>query len=48
MGKTKPNCKESWLVTGVDKSVAIYECARYKFKECLAFAFILVLNFMHF
>ena len=48
MGKTRPNCKESWLVTGVDKSVAIYECARYKFKECLAFTFILMLNFMHF
>ena len=48
MGKTKPNCKESWLVTGVDKFVAIYECARYKFKECLAFTFILILNFMHF
>ena len=48
MGKTKPNCKESWLVTGVDKSVAIYECARYKFKECVAFTFILIFNFMHF
>ena len=48
MGKTKPNCKESWLVTGVDKSVAIYECARYKAKECLAFTFILIINFMHF
>ena len=48
MGKTKPNCKESWLVTSVDKSVAIYECARYKFKECLAFTFILLINFMHF
>ena len=30
------------------KYVAIYECARYKFKECLAFVFILILNFMHF
>ncbi len=48
MGKTKPCFKESWLVTGVDKSVAIYECARYKFKECLAFTFVLILNFMHF
>ena len=48
MGKTRPNCKESWLVTSVDKSVAIYECARYKFKECLAFTFILIINFMHF
>ena len=48
MGKTRPNCKESWLVTAVDKGVAIYECARYKTKECLAFTFILILNFMHF
>lgn len=47
-GKVKPNCKESWVVTGVDKSVAIYECARYKFKEQLMFLFILTLNFMHF
>ncbi len=48
MGKIKPNCKESWLVTGVDKGVAIYECARFKFKECLAFTFVLVINFLHF
>lgn len=48
MGKIKPNCKESWLVTAVDKYVAIYECARYKTKECLAFTFILILNFLHF
>ena len=48
MGKVKPNCKESWIVTVVDKGVAIYECARYKTKECLAFTFLLILNFMHF
>ena len=48
MGKTKPNCKESWLVSGVDKSVAIYECARYKSKEALAFTFVLLINFLHF
>ena len=48
MGKTKPNCKESWLVTGVDKGVAIYECARFKFKECLAFTFVLFINFLNF
>ena len=48
MGKIKPNCKESWIVTSVDKSVAIYECARFKFKECLAFTFVLVINFLHF
>ena len=48
MGKTKPNCKESWLVTGIDKYVALYECARYKAKECLAFTFVLIINFLHF
>ena len=42
MGKVKPNCKESWLVTSVDKSVALYECLRYKFKDY----FILLLTFM--
>jgi len=48
MGKNRPNCKESWLVSSVDKSVAIYECARFKIKERLAFAFILFINFLNF
>ena len=48
MGKVRPNCKESWLVSCVDKSVAIYECARYKAKEALAFAFVLFINFLNF
>ena len=48
MGKVKPNCKESWLVTSVDKGVAIYECARYKAKEALAFTFVLFINFLNF
>ena len=48
MGKVKPNCKESWLVTSVDKGVAIYECARYKAKEAFAFGFVLLINFLHF
>ena len=30
LGTVKPNCKESWVVTGVDKSVALYECAKFK------------------
>ena len=47
MGKIKPNCRESWLVSSVDKSVAIYECARYKTKECVAFAFVLIINFLN-
>ena len=48
MGKNRPNCKESWLVSLVDKYVAIYECARYKAKEALAFTFVLVINLLHF
>ena len=46
MGKNKPNCKESWLVSNVDTFVALYECARFKFKECLAFTFVLIVNFI--
>ena len=48
MGKIKPNCKESWLVTSVDKGVAMYECARFKTKEALAFVFVLFINFLNF
>ena len=44
MGKTKPN----WLVTSVDKGVAIYDCARFKAKEAIAFTCILIINFLHF
>ena len=33
LGKTKPNCKESWVVTSVDKTVACYECMRYKIRD---------------
>ena len=39
LGKIKPNCKESWVVTGVDKSVALYECARYKLKKKMISSF---------
>jgi uncharacterized protein len=48
MGKTKPNCKESWLVSSVDKGVAIYECVRFKAKELIAFTCVLVINMLHF
>ena len=44
MGKTKPNCKESWLVTGVDKSVALYECVRFKFKDYFVLLFTIIVN----
>ena len=46
MGKIKPNCKESWLVVGVDKSVAVYECARYKLKESIAMGCLIIINFI--
>ena len=46
LGKTKPNCKESWLVTSVDTFVAIYECLRYKFKNYFMVIVSLVVDFM--
>lgn len=45
-GNVRPNCKESWLVTGVDKGVALYECARYKLKDKFFLMVSVVVNFM--
>ena len=47
MGDYKPNCKESWIVSGVDKTVALYECARYKLKYSLYLFFICTINYLH-
>lgn len=47
MGKVKPNCKESWIVTTIDKSLAIKECGLYKLREKLAFALIILINIIH-
>jgi len=44
LGKIKPNCKESWVVTNVDKMVATYECIRYKFKDYFVFIFVMLIN----
>ncbi len=33
LGKNKPNCMESWIVSLVDKNVAIYECAKSKLSK---------------
>lgn len=44
MGNVKPNCKESWLVTVVDKIVAIYECGVFKFRERLALWLLFIIN----
>ena len=46
MGKNKPTCKESWLVNNVDNAVAVYECLRYKLKDCVAFGCLLIVNFI--
>ena len=46
LGKNKPNCKESWLVSSVDKSVATYECLRYKFKDYFMVMVTIVVDFM--
>ena len=46
MGKVKPNCKESWLVTSVDKSVAVYECLRFKLKNYFMVLVAMVVDFM--
>ena len=45
MGDVRPNCKESWLVSFIDKNVALYECARYKVKNEFAIISALVFNF---
>ena len=47
MGEVKPNCKESWIVTLIDKIVALYECGVYKVKEKITLMFLYVVNMMH-
>jgi len=44
MGSVKPNCKESWIVTSVDKLVALYECGAFKFKEQVALWLLFIIN----
>ena len=46
LGNVRPNCKESWVVTSVDKGVALYECTRYKLKEKFVLMVTIVINFM--
>ena len=44
LGDVKPNCKESWLVSSVDKTVALYEITRFKLKDFFIFIFIFIMN----
>lgn len=46
MGDIKPNCPESWVVTMVDKLVAIRECSIYKLREKVALGVIFTINFL--
>lgn len=48
MGDVIPNCKESWVVTTVDKFVAIRECSIYKLREKIALIIIFLVNFVSF
>lgn len=48
LGDVKPNCRESWIVTGVDKIVAIRECGIYKLREKIALGVIFIVNFIGF
>lgn len=47
MGKVRPDCKESWVVTTVDKILAIRECSYYKLKEKLALSVLFIINFIN-
>lgn len=42
-----PNCKESWVVTTVDKVVALRECSIYKVREKFALAFVFIINLLN-
>lgn len=55
LSTTLPRYKESWILTGVDKAIAIYEYSSYKFNYtkltkkvsyALGFAFVLVFNIL--
>lgn len=47
MCDVKPHYKESWVVTAVDKTVALYECGLYKWRESLALWMIFIFNFLN-
>ena len=46
LGNVKPNCQESWIVSNVDKELAILECGAYKWRDKLTLIFIFVMNFI--
>lgn len=46
IGKIKPVFLESWVVTFVDKIVALYEYINYKFKDRLVLKIIFIFNIL--
>lgn len=47
IGKIRPNYKESWCVSTVDKIVALEEFINYKFKDYLYLKYIFILNLIY-
>ena len=47
IGLIKPIYIEAWIVSMIDKSVAIYEYIRYKYKDKLALYLIFIFNFIN-
>jgi len=48
LGKTLPKYKESWILTFVDKSVAVYEMSRFKLNNAITLYFIFFINMILF
>lgn len=48
LGKTVPKYRESWILTLVDKSVAIYEMSRFKLSNALYLYSIFLINMLLF
>lgn len=45
VAKVFPKYKESWIVSGADKAIAIYECAKYKIPLTIGAALLFFMNF---
>ena len=46
--KRIPKYKESWVLTAVDKGVAIYEMTKYKFQNAIAIYILFIINMIMF
>lgn len=48
LGKSFPKYKESWLLTGVDKTISTYEQYKFKWKNAIAVYTIFLINMIMF